>query len=161
MMKRYLPIVVLLALFACKTDLRKAVKDSGLVQEKTVNGFVMRMEYMPSADVNLLHFVLNVKESNGASMKAADGNKFSYGLDSLFGLINVTDTIRPVDVVRVANGNIGGVQYMLLFDKPNAFSRANLVLYFKDELFTRQIITFPLKGSAINHIDSLRLKDDN
>ena len=152
-MKRYL--LVLLVLFSCKTDVKKRT----LMQEKTVNGFKMRMEYMPSADVNLLHFVLNI--TDGTAMKTANGNKFNYGLDSLFGIVNVADTIHPVDVVRIANGNIGGVQYMVLFDKPLILQGSDLTLYFKDELFTQQLITFPVKGSAINHFDSLRLKDDN
>jgi len=151
-MKRYL--LVLLVLFSCKHPAK-----TRLVQEKTVNGFKMTMEYMPSADVNLLHFVLNI--TDGTSMKTADGNKFSYGLDSLFGLVDVADTLHPVDVVRVANGNISGVQYMVLFDKPLTLHGTDLTLYFKDELFTQQFITFPVKGSAINHLDSLRLKDDN
>jgi hypothetical protein len=155
MRNSYILAVVLLLMCACKK------KESRLSQEQTVNGFVLRMEYMPSKDVNLLHFVLNITESDGTPMKAANGNKFSYGLDSLFGIVNVTDTLHPVDVIRVANGNIGGIQYMILFDRPAAFSKANLFLYFRDQLFTQQFIRFPLNGNAINHIDSLRLRDDN
>jgi hypothetical protein len=155
MRNRYILSAVLLLLCACKK------KSSRLFQEKTVNGFVLRMEYMPSKDVNLLHFVLNVTESDGTPMKPANANKFSYGLDSLFGIVNVTDTLHPVDVIRVANGNIGGIQYMILFDRPAAFSKANCFLYFRDQLFTQQFVKFPLKGDEINHIDSLRLRDDN
>jgi hypothetical protein len=155
MRNRYILAAVLLLMSACNK------KQPKLFQEKTVNGFVMRMEYMPSNDVNLLHFVLNVTESDGTPMKAVNANKFSYGLDSLFGIVNVTDTLHPVDVIRVANGNIGGMQYMILFDRPPAFSKVNFFLYFRDQLFTQQFIKFPLKGDEINHIDSLRLRDDN
>jgi hypothetical protein len=113
---------------------------------------------MPSGDLNMLKFRLNIAEGNGSTMKAADNNKFSYGLDSLFGIVNVTDTIHPVDVIRVANGNIGGVEYILLFERPTAYSSVKCFLYFRDELFTQQFVTFPLKGNAINHIDSLSQK---
>lgn len=160
-MNKWLPAVLLLIMCACghsKKEIMQAMKDNDLLQEKTVNGFVLKMQYMPSGDINMLHFRLNITETNGSSMKNADNNKFSYGLDSLFGIVNVTDTIHPVDVVRVANGNIGGVEYMLLFDRPAAYSEVKCFLYFRDQLFTQQFITFPLKGSAINHIDSLSQK---
>jgi hypothetical protein len=153
--------IMLLVLCSCghsKKEVMQAIKDNDLVQEKTINGFVLKMQYMPSKDINLLHFRLNITDANGSSMKGADNNKFSYRLDSLFGIVNVTDTIHPVDVMRIANGNIGGVEYMLLFDRPNAYSTINCFLYFQDQLFTQQFITFPLKGSAINHIDSLSQK---
>jgi hypothetical protein len=141
-----------------KKEIMQAVKDNDLLQEKTVNGFVLKMQYMPSEDKELLHFRLNITESNGGAMKGADNNKFSYGLDSLFGIVNVTDTLHPVDVVRVANGGIGGVQYLVLFDRPAAYSDVKCFLYFRDQLFTQQFITFPLTGAAINHIDSLSQK---
>jgi hypothetical protein len=161
MINRWLPAVLLLLMCSCghsKKEIMQAVKDNELLQEKTINGFAFKMQYMPSGDLNMLKFRLNITESNGSAMKAADNNKFSYGLDSLFGIVNVTDTIHPVDVVRVANGNIGGVEYMLLFDRPAAYSNIKCFLYFRDQLFTQQLITFPLKGSAINHIDSLSQK---
>jgi hypothetical protein len=63
-----------------------------------------------------------------------------------------------VDVVRVANGDINGVEYMLLFDRPDVYSQVNCHLLFRDWLFTHRLMTFPLQGSAITHIDSLSQK---
>lgn len=139
-------------------QIMQATKDDGLLQEKTIKGFVFKMQYMHTEDKALLHFVVNIRDSNGNGVNGADENRFSYGLDSLFGIVNVTDTLHPVDVIRVANGGIGGVQYLVLFDRPLAYSDVNLFLFFKDQLFTQQFITFPLKGNAINHIDSLSQK---
>lgn len=161
MINKWLLAALLLVICACghsKKEVMQAVKDNDLLQEKTINGFAFKMQYMPSGDVNMLKFRLNITDANGGSMKAADNNRFSYGLDSLFGIVNVTDTIHPVDVLRVANGNIGGVEYMLVFDRPTAYSSVKCFLYFRDVLFTQQFITFPLKGSAINHVDSLSQK---
>ena len=161
MINRWFLAIAFLMAVGCanrQKEIMQATKDDGLLQEKTVNGFVLKMQYLSSEDKELLHFVVNIAESNGAPMKGTDDSKFSYGLDSLFGIVNVTDTIHPVDVVRVANGDIGGVQYMVLFDRPAAYSDVNLFLFFRDQLFTQQFIKFPLKGSAINHIDSLSQK---
>ncbi|SFD83850.1 hypothetical protein SAMN05518672_103445 [Chitinophaga sp. CF118] len=161
MINKWVVVIALLMTVGCADRQKKimqATKDEGLLQEKTVNGFVLKMQYMSSEDKELLHFVVNITESNGSPVKGADNNMFSYGLDSLFGIVNVTDTLHPVDVIRVANGGIGGVQYMVLFDRPAAYSDVNLFLFFRDRLFTQQFITFPLKGSAINRIDYLRWK---
>jgi len=152
---------LILILFACSNNRKEvldAVKASGLSQEKEFNGFALHLQYMPSKDQELLHFRLNIRSSDGTPLKNTGNDRFSYGLDSLFALINVTDTLPPVDVVRVANGDINGVEYMLLFDRPAVYSQVNCHLLFRDWLFTNRLMTFPIQGSAIAHIDSLSQK---
>ena len=154
---------LLLLLCGCKhsdKEVMQALKETGMLQDKEDNGFHYRLQYMPpkkEREKDLLRFRLRINASNGENMKGTDQPIFSYGVDSLFGLINVTDTLKPVDVVRVANGNIGGVEYMLLFNRPIAFSHVNVQLLFRDFLFIHKFMNFPLKGAAIKHIDSLSL----
>lgn len=141
--------VVLLVCCACTNN-----KKPLLVQEKNINGFALRLQYLPVADTALLCFRLNVKNSDGMPIKHTDQLRFNYGLDSLFDFVNVADTSHPVDVIRVANGNINGMEYMLMFRRPHAYSEVNCELVFRDWLFTNQLMTFPITGSAIAHIDS-------
>jgi hypothetical protein len=141
----------------------QSVKENDLLQEKTVNDYVFRLQYMPPVkgtgeDASLLYFRLNVLNNAGTTMKNTNDQIYSYGLDTLFALVHVQDTIRPVDITRIANGAISGVEYMLVFDRPESYSQQNYQLLFRDWLFTHQFIAFPLKGSAIAHIDSLSLK---
>ena len=139
--------VVLLICGACR-------KQQKLVQEKNINGFDLRLQYLPEKDTGLLCFRLNIHNNDGTPMKNSDHLKFNYGLDSLFAFVNVADTMHPVDVIRIANGNIGGIEYMLLFDRPHALSQVNCQVIFKDWLFTNQLMSFPIEGSTIAHIDS-------
>lgn len=141
--------VILLVCCACRKS-----KKTLLLQEKNIHGFAMRLQYLPVKDKNLLCFRLHVKNSNGMPMIHTDQLRFNYGLDSLFDFVNVADTVHPVDVIRVANGNINGMEYMLVFPRPHAFSAVNCQLVFRDWLFTNQLMTFPVAGSAIAHIDS-------
>jgi hypothetical protein len=149
-------------LVACghsKKEIIKQMKADGLIVEKDVNSYHMRLQYMPPEPQNkgLLTFRLNVTHSNEA-MKDLKDNCFSYGLDSLFDMVDVTDTLHPVDVMRIANGNINGVEYMLLFNRPDPAPGINCMLVFRDWLFTSQLITFPMSGKSITHIDSLSQK---
>lgn len=159
MNKCLLPVLVLL-LCACGGQKREKIKEElkkvELSQDQEANGFLYHMQYLPDGDKNMLQFVVNITETSGRPMKIKNADQFSYGLDSLFGLVNVKDTLFPVDVMRIANGNMGGIQYMLVFERPHAYSDFNLSLFFKDKLFSNQFISFPLTKAAIYHIDSLR-----
>lgn len=166
MIKHFIAACCVVLVFACgagKKDLAQSMKDNELVQEKTVNDYVFRLQYMPSErgageDTSLVYFRLNVSGGTGAPMKGTSDLSYSYGLDTLFSLVNVTDTISAVDITRVANGTVNGVEYMLVFDRAKVYARPDCKLLFRDWLFTHQFISFPLKGSAIAHIDSLSLK---
>lgn len=154
---------LLLVACACghsKKEVMQAMKDNGLVMEKTVNSYKMRLQYMPpeKRNMGMLSFRLNVTSNNGGPMKDIDEKRFSYGLDSLFDMIDVTDTLHPVDVVRIANGNIGGAEYLLMFNRPDPSPGINCMVVFRDWLFTNHLITFPMSGKSIAHIDSLSLK---
>jgi hypothetical protein len=139
---RYKVIIAVVLLISCACR-----KQQGFVQEKNSNGFALRLQYMPDKDSGLLCFRLNIHNNDGMPMKNSDHFKFNYGLDSLFAFVNVADTLQPVDVIRVANGNISGIEYLLLFNRPHAFSQVNCQLIFKDWLFTNQVMTFPLIDS--------------
>jgi hypothetical protein len=166
MMKLLITGLSLFLVFACgasKKEVMQSVKDKNLLQEKTINDYVFRLQYMPpetaaSADTALVYFRLNVTNSSGAPMKGTSDLGFSYGLDTLFSIVNAGDTISPVDISRIANGTVTGAEYMLVFDKQKIYSQQECKLLFRDWLFTQQFIAFPLSGSAIAHIDSLSLK---
>lgn len=166
MIKHVITGYFLLLICACgasRKEIMQSVKDSNLLQEKTVNDYVFKLQYMPSEpgegeDTSLVYFRLNVLNSAGVPMKATSDPGYSYGLDTLFSLISATDTIDPVDIIRIANGTVNGMEYMLVFDREKVYTRPDCKLLFRDWLFTHQFISFPIKGSAIANIDSLSLK---
>ncbi|SDF70805.1 hypothetical protein [Chitinophaga filiformis] len=166
MIKHFIAGCFILLVCACgasRRDVIQSMKDNELVQEKNVNDYVFRLQYMPSdrgagEDTSLVYFRLNVANNAGAPMKGTSDLSYSYGLDTLFSLVNMTDTICAVDITRVANGTVNGVEYMLVFDRAKVYAQPDCKLLFRDWLFTHQFISFPLKGSAIAHIDSLSLK---
>ena len=164
-MKRVIWGLMLLVLYACgagKKEVIQSVKDNDLLQEKIVNDYVFRLQYMPpvkiTEDTALSYFRLNVFNTAGKPLKGSDDKVFSYGLDTLFVVVNGADTISPVDISRIANGTINGAEYMLVFDKQALYAQPQCRLLFKDWLFTQQLISFPMLGKAIAHIDSLSLK---
>jgi hypothetical protein len=164
-MKRVIWGLMLLVFYACgasKKEVMQSVKDNDLLQEKTVNDYVFRLQYMPpekiTEDTALSYFRLNISNTAGLPVKGSGDKAFSYGVDTLFAIVNGTDTIIPVDINRIANGTINGAEYMLVFDKQTLYSQPQCRLLFKDWLFTQQLISFPLSGKAIAHIDSLSLK---
>jgi hypothetical protein len=166
MIKHFITGCIIVLVYACgasKKDVMQSMKDNDLFQEKTVNDYVFRLQYIPPVrgageDTSLVYFRLNVSSNTGVQMKGTSGLSYSYGLDTLFSLVNATDTISAVDITRVANGTVNGVEYMLVFDRAKVYAQPDCKLLFRDWLFTHQFISFPLKGSAIAHIDSLSLK---
>lgn len=164
MIKRLAAVCSVLIFTACgssKREVMQSVKDKNLLQEKTVNDYVFRLQYMPPEGMNedtaLLYFRLNITNSQGRLVKGTADQGASYGLDTLFSLVAGTDTLIPVDVNRIANGTLNGAEYMLVFDKEAVRRRPESRLVFRDWLFTHQSIAFPISGSAISQIDSLSL----
>jgi hypothetical protein len=146
MKNKVIVTALLLLCMACRNS-----KKTLLVREKSVNGFDLQLQYLPSEDKEVLRFRLNVRNADGATMKHTDDVRFNYGLDSLFAFVNMADTIHPVDVIRVANGNLNGVEFMLLFSRPDNYSGADGQVIFKDWLFTSQLMAFPVEGlDALN-----------
>ena len=166
MTRHFIAGCIMLLACACgasKKDLVQSMKDNNMLQEKTVSDYVFRLQYMPAErsggeDTSLVYFRLNVLNAAGAPMKNTNDPGYSYGLDTLFTFVGAADTIPPVDIIRVANGAINGVEYMLVFDRAKVYARPDCKLLFRDWLFTHQFISFPVKGGAIAHIDSLSLK---
>ncbi|SFW66854.1 hypothetical protein [Chitinophaga sancti] len=151
-------VLVFCACKHSKKEVMQAIAETGMLQDKEENGFHYRLQYMPATkNDDLLRFRLKISNSNGTALKEIDGQAYTYGLDSMFAFVNVADTSAPVDVVRIANGNIGGLEYMLVFERPLAYSQANCRLLFRDYLFNHKFLTFPIQGDAIKHIDSLSL----
>ncbi|QHS63895.1 hypothetical protein [Chitinophaga agri] len=164
MIKRLAAVCSLLILAACgssKREVMQSVKDKHLLQEKTVNDYVFRLQYMPpekvADDTALLYFRLNITNSQTRQIKGTSDQGASYGLDTLFCLVAGTDTLIPVDVNRIANGTLNGAEYMLVFDKQAVRRQPESRLVFRDWLFTHQYLVFPVSGSAISQIDSLSL----
>ena len=153
----------IISLCACrhkKTEVMQAVQAGGMLQDREEKGFHYRLQYMPphqQADMAQLRFRFTINSSNSAPLSSTEAPVFSYGLDSLFSFVNVTDTTTALDVVRIANGNMDGLEYMLVFQRPPAYSEVSCRLILKDWLFTHQEMSFPVKGAAIKHIDSLSL----
>lgn len=151
----------LLGIIACKPakkEIMQTIAETGMLQDKEENGFHYRLQYMPPVHQDdLLRFRLHISNSDGSAMKHTEEQVYSYGLDSMFAFVNVKDTAAPVDIVRVANGNVGGLEYMLVFERPQAYGITNCRLLFRDYLFNHKYITFPIQGAAIKHIDSLSL----
>lgn len=163
-MKRMIASCGLLILSACsnsRKEVMQSLKDNHLLQEKQVNDYVLRLQYLPpearNEDTALLYFRLNVRNTAGRELKVSVDMAFSYGLDTLFTIVSGTDTLIPVDVSRIANGTLNGAEYMLVFDKPGVRAFSDSKLLFKDWLFTQQYISFPISGKVISHIDSLSL----
>jgi hypothetical protein len=95
-------------------------------------------------DTSTLYFMFVVKAINGQQLPSGADSRFNYGVDSLFYMINGKDTLPALDAVRMANGNLGGIQYMLVFDKPAKTDTLRRIV-FRDWLFTSHIISFPFK----------------
>lgn len=132
---------------------------TGLVQYRKVNGHDFRLSYLPPAqqvegDLPEWCFRLNVQLPEGA-LPAKEGLQSSFGIDTLFHLVSGKDTLSPLHAMRVANGNLGGVEYMIIFDKPANPQASNTRLCFSDWLFTHQFLEFPIQVPAIIKIDSL------
>jgi hypothetical protein len=96
------------------------------------------------ADTSMLYFMFVVKAINAQQLPSGSDSRFNYGVDSLFYMINGKDTLPALDAVRMANGNIDGIQYMLVFDKPAKADTLRRIV-FRDWLFTSHIISFPFK----------------
>lgn len=131
----------LLLLSACKKR-----EPSTLLAEREMNDYRMYLHSMKEKkeDLSTSYFMFVVKAINGQQLPSGTDSRFNYGVDSLFYMINGKDTLPALDAVRIANGNLGGIQYMLVFDKPATADTLRRIV-FRDWLFTSHIISFPFK----------------
>lgn len=146
-------------LISCNTKDRQAktMKDLALLDEKVADGWNMRLRYLPSKsnDTAAWTLVLHAEHDSRLPQQQLNEMRFSYGIDSLFEVIAGTDTIVPLLAMRVATGQSFGAEYMLTFDR-RALAHAGAVqLRFKDWLFSRRDLYFPLNVVSIHQLDSI------
>lgn len=132
---------LLLLLSACKKR-----EKSTIISEREMSDYRMYVHSMEQkeADTSTLYFMFVVKAINAQQLPSGTDSRFNYGVDSLFYMINGKDTLPALDAVRMANGNLDGIQYMLVFDKPATADTLRRIV-FRDWLFTSHIISFPFK----------------
>lgn len=150
-----------MALYGCagvqKRRLAEAMTDpaNGTVQVKEINGYRFRLNYLPEpGQEEEWCFQLKVQLPPDMLQGKGESLQASFGVDTLFTLIAGRDTLPPAHVMRIANGNIGGLEYMLIFPRKK-FSMDNAAIGFSDRLFSNQYFEFPIRFSAIDKIDSL------
>ena len=163
-MRVYVLLGVAMLLMACRSKQGKTAAvleatDNAIMQEKEIDGIVLRLQYLPAAigqgDTSELVFRLNVRSGDPAVKLNTNLDKYSYGLDSLFRLVVETDTLMPLHTMRIANGNVSGIEYMIIFEKQAVLNKENTAMLFYDWLFTHRSLKFPLNINTIIRIDSL------
>ncbi|MBC9914057.1 hypothetical protein [Chitinophaga varians] len=138
---------------------------NGLVTEKNIGGTVVTCTYLPRcwdqltpsavANDNELSFKINVR-SDKPDMKEKSGQQAaSYGLEEAFQLVTDNDTLSPVIAQRIANGNMGGVEYLVTWQRPVWQQKKVAALIFKDQVFTTTRLVFPLMINSLLQSDSL------
>ncbi|MFY0256453.1 hypothetical protein ACDQ55_21165 [Chitinophaga sp. 30R24] len=146
-------------------------KDNGLVQEKRINNTVVTCSYLPAGwerkmsdepdvgTVEGMSFEVNITSADKADLIQKGSHQMaSYGLDTVFQLIYDQDTLPPLLAQRVANGNVGGIVYLVTFDRRTLEQGSKLTFVYKDWLFTATRLTFPLQINLLQQSDSLSLK---
>jgi len=134
-------LALLLLLAACKKR-----EPSTVIAEREMSDYRMYLHSMKEKkeDASTMYFMFVVKAINGQKLPSGTDSRFNYGVDSLFYMVNGKDTLPALDAVRMANGNLDGIQYMLVFDRPEIADTLRRVV-FRDWLFTSHIISFPFK----------------
>lgn len=173
-MIKVLNLMMLVFLFATacrsgKADLQTLMSDpaSGLQQEKHVGNVVVKFTYLPECWDRMysqnreenreeMCFKVNVHlEDKNAGNQKTESPAASYGLDSIFQLVLNHDTIAPVLAQRIANGNINGMEYLVIFERKPLKAIQQLAFVYKDWLFTSTRLVFPLQKNYLQKSDSL------
>ena len=173
MRERYKLLIICCFLFSCKSKrlpLSQLMqqKESGLVQEKFVGNTSIRLTYLPlgwekltasesaDEDQTAMAFRISVfRGSQDAELTSEIEKKASYGVDTLFQLILNHDTLQPLSAERIANGNIGGITYLVTFERRSMTPVEQAAFVYKDWLFTNTRLIFPLRKETILIADSL------
>lgn len=164
--------LVLLLISACHqsgTDLKAILNDpaSGLHQEKRVGNTVVTFTYLPECwervngrkgneDSPEMCFKINVfSPENGAGIRKKEAQGASYGLDSVFQLVLNHDTLAPLQAQRIVNGNMKGIEYLVIFERRPLSSVQAAAFIYKDWLFTSTRLVFPLQKNYLQKSDSI------
>ncbi|WP_343307730.1 hypothetical protein AAHN97_11375 [Chitinophaga niabensis] len=159
---KYILVMIIGALIACSGSRQDRMKTlmgdslNGLYQVKEINGHQFRLTYLPEKEKGQEEwcFKLNVEVSPETKASKGESQQASYGLDTLFALVAGADTLLPAHTMRIANGNLKGIEYMIIFEKKK-WQVENVKFCFSDWLFTHRFIEFPVQLPAINKIDSI------
>jgi hypothetical protein len=159
---KYILVLMIAVLAACSGSRQDRMKTmmadslNGLYQVKEINGHQFRLTYLPEKkkEQGEWCFKLNVVLSPEAKASKGESQQASYGLDTLFSLVSGVDTLLPAHTMRIANGNLNGIEYMIVFEKKK-WQVENMKFCFSDWLFTNRFLEFPVQLPAINKIDSI------
>jgi len=170
--KRSLILMICCSVIACKRNVKPLLDSEmrkGAIQEKEVNNVAVAVAYMPSChqyiadtqqsgttDNEEMTFRVKVhSRDNSKPLRVTGKESYSYGIDSLFSLVINNDTIPALYAHKVANGNLGGVEYLVGFNREQVDRAPSLALLFKDWLFTSTLLRFNYNRSLLDKVDSL------
>jgi hypothetical protein len=167
-MKKYFFLVVILWVIAgCVSGeqgrtMHSAGSTNPAVQEKEFGNTRIRLTYMPpciqvaenmTADSTEVVFKLNVFSPQLKEVKDKKTQQaLSYGIDTLFVLTTGQDSLAPLLAQRIANGNLRGAEYLLVFDRMALRNNQQVDLVFRDWLFTNVRMIFSVDISKIDSI---------
>ncbi|QJB35661.1 hypothetical protein HF324_31920 [Chitinophaga oryzae] len=170
MKKRMIIITLLIA--GCGNSNRQQLQtmmqdtNTGLVTEKNIGGTVVTCTYLPrcwdhpgtpevaEADSEL-SFKVHIRADKPGMKEKSAQQAANYGLEEVFQLVADEDTLSPVIAQRIANGNMGGVEYLVTWQRPALEKKRTAALIFKDQVFTTTRLVFPLKINSLLQSDSL------
>lgn len=160
--------LVLWAMVGCNSSSKPATVDAHIkladprVQEKEFHDTRLVLTYMPpcmleemkmAVDTSEVVFRLNIFSEKLKQSKSAEAARaISYGLDSLFTLISGADSLPPLLAQRIANGNLRGAEYLLIFNRTALHNRQQVALVFRDRLFTNVRMEFAMDIFKIDSI---------
>lgn len=165
-------LVIFIGMIACRDRSRNALQQlmtdeqSGLLQEKRIGDVVIRLTYLPecwermnnrpaSVDHSEMCFKINVLPAGNTDQRKEEPMSASYGLDTVFQLILNRDTLAPLIAERVSNGQLNGVEYLVIFERKPLAAVQQAALVYKDWLFSATRLVFPLQKNYLQKSDSL------
>lgn len=134
-----------------------------LKREKNVQGTDMQLSYMPACDkkaaagqggvtgADELGFRLRVmppKDQDHAPVT------MHANVDTLFNVVVGKDTIAPLFAQQIANGNIGGTEYLVVFDRTQLKQDTACTFLFRDWLFTNTHLSFRFNLTNTKKLDA-------
>jgi hypothetical protein len=164
-------LLICWGVIACEAPARKRLAAeirATALQKRQINNTEIAVTYMPAcwlqatdhdtlamAGTSTITFRLDIHTLNSHLRGMAAGEAFSYGIDTLFLLVQGADTIAPLYAHRVANGNLTGMEYLVGFDRHRFNHSPDLHLIFKDWLFSAARVHFTWRREWVQKIDSL------
>ncbi|WP_160717997.1 hypothetical protein [Chitinophaga solisilvae] len=172
-MRNYLLVLAML-LTACSGNrqdkLAQLMKDATttLSQEKRVGPMVIRCTYLPAcwdqrsqkeapgSNEAEMSFRINVQSTNPGEVKEKGSRQMaSYGVEENFQLIVNRDTLLPVLAQRIANGNLDGAEYLVIFPRVPLAPVQTMSLVYKDWVFSSTRLVFPFNKTFLQQSDSI------